>query len=156
MSGMHSGPNLSFLCDPNLGRLAKWLRILGFDTRYMNRWDDEIVAQSISQGRIFLTRKRKAIVCDQCIIIVNDKIYEQLVFINKLKELKKSVKPFTRCSVCNRMLHHVAPEDIKELVPEYTYKTHSVFAQCPGCSRVYWRGSHLTNIILTINSIPDS
>ncbi len=142
MSEMPSDRQVSFLCDPNLGRLAKWLRIMGFDTVYLRRWDAHLVDEALSSGRIVLTRKRAMARRTNCIVVLSDHIREQLAQVDREFDLGTHARWFTRCNICNETLICVKPENVKDLIAEYVYATQKEFAQCPRCSRIYWKGTH--------------
>ena len=153
MSETPSGPNLKFLCDPSLGRLAKWLRIMGFDTEYMHHWDRDIQHEALKAGRIVFTRSRAAAQKRNHIHIVSDHVREQLAQVDSVFDLEKNARWFTRCNVCNETLICAKPDDVKDFVPEYVYATQKEFARCPRCSRIYWKGTHPFRSVETIKSI---
>jgi uncharacterized protein len=142
MSKMPSGHPPAFLCDRNLGRLAKWLRIMGFDTELMKVWDDGAIENSLSSGRIFLTRKRSLAGRTGCIVMESDHVRAQVSLLFRVLSLGDRLRPFTRCSICNQQLKCAKPDDVKTRVPEYVYATQDAFGECPVCARVYWRGTH--------------
>jgi uncharacterized protein len=146
MSGMHSGPQTRFLCDQNLGKLARWLRILGFDAEYMVGWDEKMIAQAMEGNRIFLTRKVSAAAKTGIIFIRHDHAREQLHELFSLLGLKEIPKPFTRCSICNTLLISASSDSVKGLIPEFVHHTHESFARCPACKRIYWKGTHISEI----------
>jgi len=136
-----------FIVDFMLGRLAKWLRIFGYDTIYADRSRPEnLILTSLKENRVLLTRKtslsRKS--AWKLVLIKSDKFMEQAAQV--IKELKLPVSEndfFTRCTSCNAALTKVAnKESIKVRVPEYVYKTNSIFSACPSCGKIYWAGTH--------------
>ena len=153
MSEMHSGPSVRFLCDQNLGRLAKWLRILGYDAEYMACWDDKRVGDAFSSGRVVLTRKRKLALRSGVILIKNDRLREQIRELSAVYDLGRAVTPFTRCNLCNTSLTAVSREEVKGIVPEYVYATQDVFVMCPSCKRIYWKGTHFEHTQELIGSL---
>lgn len=134
-----------------LGSLAKWLRILGYDTAYDNRIeDDEIIARCRQEQRVALTRDRRLTQRSPlpgCLLIEREELFEQirevLQAIGHEIDLKRLL---TRCLECNAPLQTVAKEEILHQVPTYVFKTHSHFKRCPGCQRIYWGGTHRQNI----------
>ena len=146
MSGMHSDPQVRFICDQNLGKLAKWLRILGFDAEYMSHWDNEAMMQAMKNGRIMLTRKSTLSPNKEVVFITHDLVREQLKELFTTLDLRKDIEPFTRCSLCNTPLVNALREEVKGRIPEYVYATQGVFARCPSCGRVYWEGTHISRI----------
>lgn len=146
MSGMHSGSQTLFLCDPNLGKLAKWLRILGFDTEYMSQWDEEFMENAIQSGRIVLTRKSLLSDNKGMVFISYDHVQEQLKELFAALDLKVIREPFTRCSLCNVILKNTTRAEVKGLIPDYVYDSHDNFAICPSCGRIYWKGTHVSHM----------
>jgi len=136
-----------FVADVMVGKLARWLRILGYDVLYNNRFeDDEILQLAGAQGRIVLTRdvelhQRAA----RSLLIENDDYQIQVRQVIDACGLKEA-SLFTRCAECNTMLVETNREAVFLKVPPYVYLTQKHFAQCPACDRVYWRGSHADGI----------
>ena len=142
MSEMHSGPEIRFLCDQNLGRLVKWLRILGFDTVYLACWDDARVRDAIAEGRSVLTRRKAMAARSGMVYIGEDRVEAQVREVSRVFDLGRTARPFSRCTLCNGVLVRVSREEARGRVPEYVYTTQEAFAQCPACRRIYWRGTH--------------
>lgn len=142
MSEMHSGQEMRFLCDQNLGRLVKWLRILGFDAEYLSFQDDARVQDAIAEGRIVLTRKKAMAAKSGMVYIREDKVKAQVREVSRVFDLGRTARPFTRCTLCNSVLVKVSREEARGRVPEYVHATQEAFAQCPACRRIYWRGTH--------------
>lgn len=139
-------PAIRFLADANVGRLARYLRLAGFDTFYDWRWDDDrIVAEIRRQNRIVLSRdlgllKRKQIVFGRCVRA--EEPAAQLREILDLLALTSEMQPFTRCLECNAPLQPVAKQDVLHRLEPLTRKYYEDFSRCPVCDRVYWPGSH--------------
>jgi uncharacterized protein with PIN domain len=135
-----------FVLDVHLGRLAKLLRMLGFDSMYSNSYDDaELSRLSGQQRRIVLTRdrellKRSAVSHGYC--LRSDQAMEQLLEVLKRFDLGEKVRPFSRCLRCNAVLQDIDPETAVAFVPEYVARTYDRYKSCPRCGRLYWRGSH--------------
>ena len=139
---------IKFLADRMLGKLVKWLRILGFDTTYPSFDDDlSLILTARQEGRILLTRDTNLIkrrnICD-FLFIKSDHWEEQLVGIIKgLKlEINLNLKIFSRCSLCNTPTKYVDKEEAKNYVPPYVFLTQDKFVYCPSCKKYYWRGTH--------------
>jgi hypothetical protein len=136
-----------FILTRELGRLSKWLRILGFDTVYYN--SDNIatlIIQALRDDRIVITRK-KAIGQLKTVNIQKDEIKDQLKeVISKLNLEIDEEAMFTRCVVCNELLDELSKEDVKDKVPEYVYNTQEEFYGCKSCKRIYWQGTHWGNV----------
>ena len=138
-------PPARFIADIMVGKLARWLRILGYDVRYSNRYrDDEIVRLAQSEKRIILTRDARLV--ERC--RAEDYVFIQSGALDAqmLQLIRESgIKPldlFSRCLECNRPLEETPKEAIGDRVPAYVYQTQGQFRSCPGCQRVYWPGTH--------------
>lgn len=135
-----------FILDVHLGKLAKYLRLLGFDVRHDNHLDDpEIVAISSEEGRIALTRdvallKNGAIVRGYWIRSQNPR--EQLREVASRYRLAAKARPFTRCTVCNGIVEEVAKESVRDRLEPKTAEYYDRFSRCVSCGRIYWEGSH--------------
>ena len=139
---------IKFLADKMLGKLVKWLRILGYDTTYPSFDDDlSLILTARQEGRILLTRDTNLIkrrnICD-FLFIKGDHWEEQLAGIVKgLKlEINFSSKIFSRCSLCNTPTKDVDKKEVKNYVPPYIFLTQEKFVYCPYCKKYYWRGTH--------------
>ena len=141
---------MKFIVDSNVGRLARWLRIAGFDTIFINDLDDNrLVRLALSEGRVLLTKdtqilKRRVAATGRLkvILIESEEVKAQLRQVVKTLNLGDRIKPFTLCLECNQPLVLREKEDVKELVPPYIFQTQTQYMQCPACQRVYWRGTH--------------
>jgi len=141
---------LKFMADQNVGKLAKLLRIMGFDTLFFDGEDDaNIVAIARAESRIILTRdtqimKRRLVTSGQlkAVLIESDKPEQQMQQLINTLDLDRQAKPFTLCLECNELLLEKSKEEVKERVPPYVFKTQSQFMECPKCKRIYWRGTH--------------
>jgi hypothetical protein len=135
-----------FVLDVHLGRLAKLLRMLGFDSLYSNDLDDGDLSRiSHEQTRIVLTRDRellKRAIISHGYCVRSDRPLEQLIEVLQRFDLKAKIRPFTRCLRCDALLEDVETAKIASLVPPYVARTYDRFRICPGCGRVYWQGSH--------------
>ena len=138
-----------FLADCNVGRLARWLRALGYDASYHARIGDaELVREAAAESRVLLTRdrdltKRRVIQTGvvRAILIRDDEVTKQLrqVFAELGLELKEAL---TRCIECNAELQSRVPATVAERVPPYVRLTQSRYSECPNCGRIYWAGTH--------------
>jgi uncharacterized protein with PIN domain len=135
-----------FIADAMLGRLARWLRIMGFDTAYEEHITDaELVRRSLQEQRVILTRDRalpEEWRVASVFVLTSETGVGQLREVVRAFDLAADVVLFTRCSVCNARLEPASRDSVRADVPERIFATHDVFRRCPGCSRVYWRGSH--------------
>lgn len=138
----------SFLLDGMLGSLARWLRILGYDTIYLRDVPDTELLQLLSSNeRILLTRDRQlaARAGKRGLYIVDDQLEAQLTTVVKNFDLRLDHEP-RRCTVCNGVLLPVERDSIKDRVGEGTWNGHQRFWRCDECGKVYWQGAHWKNI----------
>ena len=146
-----------FALDTHLGKLASYLRMLGFDTFYRNQMDDaELAALAKAEHRILLTRdrgllKRNLIEYGYCLRSVDP--IEQLVEVLSRYDLQSSICPFTRCMSCNAMIIPVAQEEVWDTLPPRVKERGHEFHRCSGCGRVYWAGTHHRQMLELINRI---
>jgi uncharacterized protein with PIN domain len=140
-----------FVVDGHLGRLAAYLRMLGFDTWYERLADDEHLASiSNREYRVLLTRdvgllKRRQV--DQGYCVRADKPHDQLREVSTRFGLWDHFAPFTRCMDCNGFLTPVEKSEIADLLPPHTRETKNEFSRCKNCGKIYWRGSHHARMI---------
>ncbi|MCC9137818.1 Mut7-C ubiquitin/RNAse domain-containing protein [Pontibacter silvestris] len=150
----------NFVLDVHLGKLAKALRMLGFNTLYQNDYTDKTIATIAEQeNRIVLTRdvgllKHKAI--KHGYWLRSQHLEEQLAEVISYFKLKKKSQPFTRCLECNNNISVVAKEAVLDKLPPKTKQYFNEFYQCPTCSRVYWKGSHYDRMLQFVKRIEGS
>ncbi len=138
-----------FIADAMLGRLARWMRLLGYDVLYHAGLDDrEIARLAVRERRIVLTRDRelaasRAIRLDRPALLVDaDGVREQLALVFDALDLEPSAgRLFTRCSRCNGVLADATRETVRGRVPPFVLNTSTRFSTCDGCGRVYWDGT---------------
>lgn len=151
---------MRFLVTQELGRLAKWLRILGFDSLYVSGNNfGSLFIQALRDERIILTKNARLAKARgiKTVLLHSDKIREQLVEVLKTLEIKPdSGRMFTRCIICNVELIQIEKEKIKEKIPPYVFLTQQDFVTCPQCQRIYWPGTHWGNIAKTLEEIIES
>jgi uncharacterized protein with PIN domain len=140
-----------------MGKLASYLRMLGFDTFYKNDLsDDEIISRSKEEMRIILTRDLGILKNGQVhrgyFIRQQKPVYQAHEIIWKFN-LNKQILPFTRCMKCNGLFTRVKKDCIKTLVPPKAYQFFQDFYQCEVCRRIYWKGSHYEKMLKTIDMI---
>ena len=135
-----------FIADAMLGKLARWLRVAGFDVVYDPRLDDrQLVALARHDDRILLTRdtllarRRNG---PRTLHIENDDFREQLRQVVATYALDPWRRVLTRCVDCNGLLGPVPREEVREQVPVYVYFTRAEFKRCPSCSKILWGGTH--------------
>jgi uncharacterized protein with PIN domain len=137
-----------FLADSMLGKLARWLRVLGYDAGYERAMEDgELVERARAEGRILLTRDRRLLErrrLDRGFFVDDEDPMEQVRQVADAFDL--SLVPerlFSRCLDCNEPMEEVAPEAVKDQVPPYVFATQKTFARCPACARIYWSATHV-------------
>ncbi len=150
-----------FIVDGTLGKLAKWLRVIGFDTVDFRGEDLHRVVQiSQREKRIILTRNRRLEAKSYLgnIVIVREN-EPDLQVATVMQTLKLKVDPrrfLSRCLICNEELVVLSRPEAERLVPEFVFHAHKVFHRCPNCRRTYWEGSHPKNIKKRIDQIVGS
>ncbi|OGO08089.1 MAG: hypothetical protein A2Y61_01670 [Chloroflexi bacterium RBG_13_60_13] len=140
----------TFIVDSNAGRLAKWLRMMGYDTLFFSDIDDgHLVDIALREGRVVLTRdtqiaRRRPVANGQLKVILtkSDDPKEQLHQVVSELKLDCSSRQFTRCLECNRNLAPRSRDEVADIVPPYVFRTQHQYMQCPSCLRVYWQGTH--------------
>ena len=146
-----------FLADAMLGRLAKWLRILGYDAEYFRGEDDELLRLARRGGRVLLTRDTQlhrrcaagallppagAEPLPAHLFIQSDHVMEQLRQVVTVLGLDPTAPPARRCACCNAALEPRPKAEVFGSVPEFVWSQHETFWACPDCRRIYWAGSH--------------
>lgn len=138
---------MKFVADCMLGKLARWLRILSYDTAYDPfAEDDDLLRQAQAENRILLTRDGPLAARapdGQCVLVAHDHLDDQVAQLVKALGLDLDRETFTRCLVCNEPILAATPEAVRDRVPPYVVQNHTRFYVCPTCDRVYWRGTHL-------------
>jgi uncharacterized protein with PIN domain len=151
---------IKFILDVHLGKLAKNLRMCGFDTAYQNDYDDKKIIQiSLEEHRIILTRdigllKVKSVSHGYFIREQNPKA--QLTEVLKHFDLYQAIDPFSRCIKCNGKLESVEKEKILQQLEPLTQKYFNTFFRCTHCQSIFWEGSHFDRMKNVINTIRNS
>ena len=138
-----------FIVDANVGKLARWLRMMGYDTLFFNDIDDgTLVSIGLKDRRVVLTRDTQITLRRvatsgklKALLVKDDDTKTQLRQVVEALKLNRRLQ-FTRCLECNEPLVPRRKEEVRELVPPYVFRTQSRYVQCPACNRVYWRGTH--------------
>ncbi|MEF8848093.1 MAG: Mut7-C RNAse domain-containing protein [Candidatus Thermoplasmatota archaeon] len=156
---MYPRNDYKFLCDQMLGTLAKWLRLLGFNTSYIKSGieDDFLLKIAKEEKRILVTRdlelsfraKRKNI---DVIHIKKTDTESQLLKVLKDKSIKKK-SIFSRCTICNTSVEKIEKEQISEDVPDRVFNNNKNFWICPKCEKIYWQGTHCDMILKKVEKI---
>ncbi|MBL7084801.1 MAG: Mut7-C RNAse domain-containing protein [Candidatus Omnitrophica bacterium] len=141
---------MKFILTKELGRLAKWLRILGYDSKFYRQDKlSTLVIQALREERVILTRNSRLSRFPGPRVVKIDSDFVDKQIKQVLGQIKLKAKPkemFSRCTICNAELDDVAKGHIKNKVPEYVYETQKNFRICPKCKRVYWQGTHWGNV----------
>jgi hypothetical protein len=161
-SGMRDTPK--FIVDCNVGKLAKWLRLMGYDSRFFEGSDDsQLVAIAQAEGRVILSRdtqimKRRVITSGKlkAVLIHNDDPELQIHQVIDALSLDSRFRPFTICLECNQVLVERSKDEVKDLVPPYVFQTQNQYMECPGCHRIYWRGTHWQAMTKTLKKFMKS
>src|SRR5690606_3446894 len=141
---------LRFAVDAMLGRLARWLRLLGFDA-----WsepdvpDERLVRRALEDGRWILTRDRalpREWRAPRVHVVAAEAPFAQLREVARAFDLAARARPFARCSRCNAELRPLAPGEVAQRVPARVRERHERFLACPGCRRAYWEGTHVARM----------
>ncbi len=148
---------MKFLVDPSLGGLAKWLRLLGFDTVQLPVSPDPAASLPAPAAGVFiLTRQERLerLARPDVFFLTAPAANSQLEeVIRRLQLTARAFKPLSRCSHCNAPLLHLDREQAQGRVPEYVFHYHDRFFECPRCHRVFWPGSHLRGISRTMKAL---
>jgi uncharacterized protein len=141
---------LRFIADVNVGKLAKWLRILGYDVLFINPIEDGLLVQiGVRERRIILTKdthiaERRAATSGQVnvILVEGTLVWDQLRFLAEKLGLRYSLRLLSRCIECNVPLESTDRSRVGGLVPPYVYSTQQHYMACPRCGKIYWPGTH--------------
>lgn len=149
---------MKFICDDNLGKLAKWLRTLGYDTLFFDPIEDgELVKIALKDDRVVLSRDRelsrfKLKPGERILHIESERPLEQLKQVVKLFKLKTPKEQiFSRCLICNQVLERVDKEKIKDRLYPYVSQTQDNYMHCPQCDRIFWPATHVERMIKTLS-----
>ncbi len=146
-----------FVADVMLGRLAKWLRIAGFDVLYSNRFtDEELVELSRRDGRILLSRDTRLLVrraVRRFVFLESDDVRDQIRQIFRIARVGDLPRLLTRCLACNEPLSEVVRESVRGSVPPYVYETQTHFKSCRRCRKIYWAGTHRQSVVRTLEAL---
>lgn len=146
---------MTFVVDCMLGKLAKWLKILGFDAAFFSKIEDDALLEiATKENRILLTRdaglidKSKE---NKSLFIESENWRTQVEQVLDEFDLWKDVKPNSRCIECNVRIKDLPREKAKNLVTPFVFENADTFALCPDCGRVFWRGTHLKDMEIKID-----
>ena len=141
---------MTFVVDGMLGKLAKWLLILGFDTSFdPKRHDDDLLSLARKEGRTLLSRDRELLQRARSVpnlYVESENWREQVRQVIRAFGLEPDIRPFTRCLVDNAELKSLPKARARNLVSAFVYERNEEFSLCPACGRVYWPGTHLRDM----------
>lgn len=151
---------MKFIVDAMLGKLARWLRILGYDTLYDSQYtDDDLFFKAHLEKRILLTRDTELasrMNPDYCLYIMQQTVKEQLKQVVVEFNLNTKNKIFTRCTICNELVQPISKEEVKDKVPSFVFNSVQRFVFCKRCDKIYWPGSHIKNVEQILEELDDS
>ncbi len=143
---------MKFIADVMLGRLAKRMRLLGYDVLYDRSFDDnEIIRLSLDQERIILTRDislSKRPLASNHVLIKSEDVNAQIDQVLAAFPFEPLPPALSRCSVCNEPLAAISREVVRDRVPDHVIETQTTFLHCDSCGRVFWKGTHVRRMEL--------
>jgi uncharacterized protein len=148
-----------FILDVHLGKLARYLRLIGFDVAYGNDLSDAVIAaRSVRETRILLTRDRGLLKRSEVTHgywLRSTVPRAQLVEVVRALDLTARMHPFSRCLECNSVLATRPESEVRDELPERVRGRYATIARCPGCGRLYWPGSHHARLAALVASLVD-
>lgn len=151
--------SVRFIADAHLGRLARHLRLLGFDTLFANDPGDErLAAIAAEESRILLTRDRALLMrraVTHGIYVPQKRPREQVRHVLDRLDLYRLLRPFTRCTVCNGLLAPVSKDEVRNKLPPRVLAKFDEIWECGGCDRVYWQGSHYVRLRSIVDQLTE-
>lgn len=148
---------MKLILTRELGRLAKWLRIFGFDTIYFKQPRfSKLLLVAMQENRIIVTKNtrignHRGV---RIVRVVSNILKEQLCEVFKSLGINiEEMRLFCRCTICNQELTRVSKDEVKGKVPEFVFDTQNEFLACNKCSRIYWQGTHWGNVKEVLDSI---
>lgn len=148
---------MKFLADRMLGKLARWLRVAGFDCAYEREGGhDRIIARAAREGRVVLTRDTRLLGhkdLGERLFVRHDRIDDQLRQVFGHFDIDPLGNAFTRCLLCNAQMEEVERAEVEALVPPHVFATQKVFTRCPICRRIYWAATHRDNMLQRLCSL---
>jgi len=148
--------NLKFAADRMLGRLVKWLRVIGQDVIYgPHLCGYGLIRAARAEHRLILTRDRSLVKKQppEFLFIESDHYREQLKQVVEQCQLSLEGRLFTRCLECNTLLQPRSKDSVKTLVPPYVFSSQEKFFGCPGCQRIYWPATHHQRMLEELKKI---
>ena len=139
---------MKFVCDDNLGRLARWLRTVGFDTVFnAESTDNQVLTAALSDRRIIITRDhklaKKTLARDLILLSTTDSLEQLREVLQKCAITLELGRFFSLCPLCNVTVEYINKEDFSTSIPPYVFRTKNRFTRCPRCARIFWSGTHV-------------
>jgi uncharacterized protein with PIN domain len=155
---------MRFIVDHNVGKLARWLRMMGYDSIFFEGDDDgQMVKQALAEDRVIVTRdtgmmKRGVISRGRlrAVLIESEEPERQMGQLMEIFDLQGQAHPFTLCLECNRILEARTREEVAGRVPSHVYRTQTQYMECPNCHRIYWRGTHWQAMVRKLEKLAKS
>jgi len=155
---------IKFIADNNVGKLARCLRLIGYDTLlYEKKNDSQMIKTALSEDRVILTKDsqfvRRRLVIDgrlKAIQIKHDDPDLQVQEIVQTLNLNYHFKPFSLCLECNQELIDRDRKEVQNRVPAHVFKTQAQYTECPTCHRIYWRGTHWQAMVKKLQELQSS
>ena len=146
-----------FICDVHLGKLSRYLRMVGFDVYYKNELSDEEISKiSLAEKRAILTKDKGILKRNEvthAYFVRSKDTEEQAKEVIRRFDLHKEIKEFTRCLECNTELTKIAKEKISRNLPPKVNQSQEEFYKCPGCGKLYWKGTHHQKMLSFVQRI---
>ena len=141
---------IKFIADNNVGKLARWLRLIGYDTLLFKQKDDgQMIKIALSENRVILTKDaqfmNRRLVTNGTLKTIHIKKDNPKLQVQELVEtlnLNYHFKPFSLCLECNRALIARDKQEVQNLIPIHVLETQTQYTECPACHRIYWPGTH--------------
>ncbi len=152
---------MKFITDGMLGRLSRWLRIIGYDVKYVrNAADEELLRGAEEEGRIMLTRDRSLYAMAKrrgigAILLEEKDLFGQLTRLVELGAIDVNPSSESRCPLCGSALREVGRDEVAGRVPAKSLALYEEFWECEGCGKVYWMGSHWRRIGERLKALED-
>jgi uncharacterized protein with PIN domain len=152
---------VKFIADNNVGKLSRWLRLIGYDTLLFKQKDDgKMIKTALSEDRVILTKdtefmKRRLVTNGKLktILIKQDDSKLQVQEVVKTLNLNYHFKPFSLCLECNQVLIARNKEEVQGLVPAHVFETQTQYTECPACHRIYWQGTHWQAMVTKLQDL---
>ncbi|MBA7608057.1 hypothetical protein ES703_15231 [subsurface metagenome] len=152
---------MKFIVDHNVGKLVRWLRMMGYDALFFTGDDDwQMIITALNEGRVILTRDtqimRRGVVTSgrlTAILIQSEKPEQQMRQVVETLHLDTQFRLFSVCLECNQPLEERIKQQVKGRVPPYVFQTQNQYVECPACHRIYWKGTHWQAMTSTLEKL---